>query len=99
MQRGEIASEILAYLTEHPNAQDTLDGVAQWWLLERKIRCQTKAVEAALAELVSKGLLAEVKRQYSTPLYRARRRKNRARSRCAEECKTAKKQLLPAHSR
>ena len=91
MQRSEIASEILAYLAEHPDAQDTLDGIAQWWLVERKIRCQTSAVEEALADLVAKGLLVEVKRQYSIPLYRARRRKNRAKSRFAEESKTARR--------
>ena len=81
MQKSEIISEILAYLIEHPDAQDTLDGVAQWWLLEREIRCQTRAVEEALSELVANGLLVEVKRHYSTPLYRTRRTKNRAKSR------------------
>jgi len=29
--------EILAYLADHPDAQDTLAGIFEWWLLERKI--------------------------------------------------------------
>jgi hypothetical protein len=54
-----IAHEILAYLMDHPDAQDTLDGVVQWWLLERKIKNQTDLTKEALAELVSKGLVLE----------------------------------------
>ena len=61
MQKTEIAREIPAYLIEHPDAQDTLDGIVQWWLLERKIKYQTDIVRKALAELVAKEFLLECK--------------------------------------
>ena len=61
MQKPEIAREILAYLIDHPEAQDTLDGVVQWWLLEREIKYQIDKVREALIELVGKGLVLERK--------------------------------------
>ena len=56
-----IADEILAYLAEHPRAQDTLEGIAEWWLLEQEIKRWTAQVRAALAELVAQGLVLERK--------------------------------------
>ncbi len=58
--KAQIAHEILAYLDNHPDAQDTLDGIVDWWLLERKIIYQRKIVQGVLAELVDKGLVMEV---------------------------------------
>jgi hypothetical protein len=60
MQKTKIATEILAYLVDHPNAQDTLDGILQWWLLERHIKYQKEVVKEALSELIEKGLLLEI---------------------------------------
>lgn len=57
MRKSEIACEILAYLVEHPEAQDTLDGIVQWWLLERKIQCQTNIVREALDSLIAQGFV------------------------------------------
>jgi hypothetical protein len=45
---------------DHPDAQDTLEGVVEWWLLERKIKNQTDLAKEALAELVHKALVLEV---------------------------------------
>lgn len=57
--RSRIADEILAYLVEHPNARDTLEGIVQWWLLEQEIKKWTAEVKAALAGLVGEGLVIE----------------------------------------
>lgn len=54
---SEIAREILAYLSDHPQANDTLEGIIEWWLLERKIRNQSAAVKEALEGLIEKGLV------------------------------------------
>jgi hypothetical protein len=58
--KAQIAREILAYLNEHPDATDTLEGIAQWWLLERKIKYQRDLAREALAELVGKELVLEI---------------------------------------
>lgn len=55
--KSRIGLEVLAYLLDHPDAEDTVDGIIQWWLLERKIRNEERLVRDALTELVNKGLL------------------------------------------
>jgi hypothetical protein len=52
-----IADEILAYLVEHPEAQDTVEGITEWWLLEQRIRGAVAEVEGALHDLVANDLL------------------------------------------
>ena len=54
-----IADEILAYLVKHPEAQDTLEGITEWWLLEQQIKRETAKAKEALEELVAKGLILE----------------------------------------
>jgi hypothetical protein len=57
--QAAIASDILAYLDEHPQAQDTLEGIAQWWLMEQRIKQVISGVRSALSELVHEGLVLE----------------------------------------
>ena len=59
--KSQIGNEILTYLVENPKAQDTLEGIVEWWLLERKIKFETARVKEALSELVAKGLILEKK--------------------------------------
>ena len=74
---SEVACEILAYLYEHSDAQDTLTGIVEWWLLEREVKRRTVEVEKALAELVAQGLVIERKTKDSQLHYRMNRRKSR----------------------
>ena len=55
----KISTEIMSYLTERPDAKDTLEGIIQWWLLERNIIVQTGKVKEALTELVNRGLVIQ----------------------------------------
>ena len=64
-----IASEVLAYLQVHPDAQDSIEGIMQWWLLERNISFQLKLLREALAGLVKDGSVIEVSSQ-SESFYR-----------------------------
>lgn len=57
--KRQIEHEVLAYLAEHPDTQDTLEGIVEWWLLEQKIQRQTALVREALAGLVARGLVRE----------------------------------------
>ncbi len=56
---SDTAQKILDYMTRHPEAQDTLEGLTQWWLLEREIVTQASEVQAALAELSARELILE----------------------------------------
>jgi hypothetical protein len=51
------ADEVLAYLVEHPQAQDTIEGIVRWWLSEQTIRYGVADVEVALSGLVGHDLL------------------------------------------
>jgi len=67
---SHLAHQILAYLAEHPLAQDTLEGITEWWLLDREIVHQTSAVTSALEELVAEGLILETHAKDSRAHYR-----------------------------
>lgn len=68
---SKITNEILTYLSAHPDAADTLDGVAKWWVLERAVKFELDRVKHALDELVAKGLVIAQKGSDSKILYRA----------------------------
>ena len=60
-EKSQTVHEILSYLVEYPTAQDTLDGMTEWWLLERYVNYQIAGVRDALATLVREGLVLEHK--------------------------------------
>ena len=51
--------EILDYLSRHPDAQDTIDGILHWWVLDSCIRKWAPKIAETLAHLVEKGFLEE----------------------------------------
>jgi DNA-binding IscR family transcriptional regulator len=59
--QSQVACEILAYLAEHPEAQDTVEGIAEWWLMEQQIKRGIAQIKNALTELVTQGLVLERK--------------------------------------
>jgi len=67
---SQIGYQILAYLVEHPEAQDSLEGIVEWWLLERQIQYQTSKVKEALSELIAKGWVIAQKGLKSQTHYR-----------------------------
>ena len=66
---------ILTYLADHPEADDTIEGISQWWLLEQRIRQQIPVIEKALAELVHKEFVLEQSGRNGRTRYRINRRK------------------------
>jgi hypothetical protein len=66
----DLARRILAYLDENPDANDTCEGIAEWWLLEREIRERQAQVEQALAELVAEGWVIASRRADARVHYR-----------------------------
>lgn len=71
----DIAQAILSYLLEYPNAQDTLEGIVQWWLLERQTKHWIAQVQTALNKLAEEGLIMEKKGLDGKTHYRVNRRK------------------------
>jgi hypothetical protein len=61
IEEAETARDLLAYLIDNPDAQDTLEGIVEWWLLERKIESRIANVKKVLEELMAKGLILERK--------------------------------------
>jgi hypothetical protein len=52
---GPVAQGILAYLSRHPNARDTTEGIAEWWLSQPTPSPTTTETQVALDQLVSEG--------------------------------------------
>lgn len=56
----QLQATILAYLREHPAAADTLDAIAEWWVMRRIVHVEVEAVERVLARLTDAGLVEVV---------------------------------------
>jgi hypothetical protein len=76
-KKKELAEEILQYLIDHPNAQDTLKGVVSWWLLKGTIKHQTALVKEVVDQLVADGLVIAQQGSDSQTLYKINRRRRR----------------------
>jgi hypothetical protein len=57
--RKRVERLILAYLAQNPTAEDTVDGILQWWLVHQEIRFRMKEVEDALAGLTDRGFVIQ----------------------------------------
>jgi hypothetical protein len=53
------APEILDYLARHPDAQDTIDGIVHWWVLDACVQKWAPKIAKAVAQLVERGFLEE----------------------------------------
>lgn len=74
-QQSELPRQILGYLARHPDAQDSLEGILQWWLLEQQIMHWESQVRETLDELVAQELLIEHVGGDGRTHYRINRRK------------------------
>ena len=66
----QIGYRILKYLVENPHAQDTLEGIVEWWLLDRLTMSNVNKVKEALADLVAAHLLLARKGKESRTYYK-----------------------------
>ena len=73
--KSRITHDVLSYVAEHQDAQDTLEGIVEWWLIEQRIKRETVMVIQVLSELVEKSYLLELKGTDSRVRYRINRRK------------------------
>ena len=52
---ADVAETILRYVTAHPGACDSIDGICDWWLVRQQRDDTRIAVAAALQGLVDGG--------------------------------------------
>ena len=60
-KEAELSETILLYLDEHPQAQDTAEGIASFWVMRQKVREDVEAVAMVLSKLTKSGELEEIK--------------------------------------
>jgi hypothetical protein len=65
------APEILDYLARHPDAQDTIDGILHWWVLDACIRKWAPRIAETVAQLVERGVLEQSQSAGGSVFYRA----------------------------
>jgi Fe2+ or Zn2+ uptake regulation protein len=68
----DLGAAILAYLAERSQAMDTVEGIAEWWLLRQRVIFAVQQVERVLQQLKSREILETVE-QGRTTFYRLRR--------------------------
>ena len=56
-----VAEQIEEYLSEHPNAADSLEGIVKWWLTRQHYENRYEIVNKALDVLVEKGIISKSK--------------------------------------
>lgn len=71
----QVAYNILAYLAENPEAQDTLEGIVGWWLSGQDVKLNTALIEGALTKLVNRGLVLARSGKGARTYYKVNRRK------------------------
>jgi hypothetical protein len=64
------APEILDYLARQPGAQDTIDGILHWWVLDAHIRKWAPKIAKTVAELVEQGFLEQRRSADGNVFYR-----------------------------
>lgn len=78
--RREIASTaeaIKRYLATRPNASETVDGVAKWWLLRQRYEDSIEHVQLALNLLEERGAVIRVRQSDGKEIYKSAREDSR----------------------
>jgi hypothetical protein len=73
-ERDALCDELLDYLRKHPNAMDTLTGIAEWWLPRGPRHVDVERVAQALRALEERGVIERIG-QDERALFRLRSRK------------------------
>lgn len=65
----ELADIVLGYLAEHPDASDTLEGIAEWWIMRQRTRVEVTKLARVLRHLAESSLLEKIE-EGDNPRYR-----------------------------
>ena len=72
-QVSEVADVINHYLSSRPNASETVEGVAKWWLVRQRYEDSVDLVQRALELLVEYGDVEKVSVAGGKVMYRKAR--------------------------
>ena len=72
-RKAVLARQILNYLEKHPDATDTLEGIATWWLQHQCLEQQVEEVAGALEFLVKKGSLIAHQTPAGTTIFKIKK--------------------------
>jgi hypothetical protein len=81
----EIARAVLRYLETHPEAKDTLEGIARWWLERERAERLLEEVERAVTLLLASDLVVETRRHGMAPYYQVNPSRREAIAKMIEE--------------
>lgn len=68
---SDLCRGILQYLHDHPDAADSLEGIAAWWLPSMTYSATSDAVQEALAQLVEAHRIARIDLADGRTLYQS----------------------------
>ena len=51
---------VLGYRAEHPDAWDTLEGIAEWWIMRQQTRVEVTTLAKVLSRLTESSLLEKI---------------------------------------
>jgi DNA-binding MarR family transcriptional regulator len=71
-REAELAHAVMSYLAEHPQAMDSAQGIAEWWVMREQLQVDVQALVRVLQRLVDEGLIEKVGSP-NGPLYRLNR--------------------------
>ena len=56
----QLEEAVISYLHEHPHAMDTLEGIAEWWIMRQKVRVDVETLTRTLERMTDRGLLERI---------------------------------------
>jgi ATP-dependent RNA circularization protein (DNA/RNA ligase family) len=71
-REAELGRAVMNYLTEHPHAMDSVQGIAEWWVMRQRARVEVETLVKVLQQLVDEARVEKVDLP-NGPLYRLRR--------------------------
>ena len=69
MANDTVKKAILSYLVKHPDAGDTLEGIASWWIAKELIESETKIIANIIEVLLRDGFILKKVRGDKTTFY------------------------------
>ncbi len=68
--KKELMLQILSYLDSHPEASDSIEGIANWWVPQQTIEYRVSLIKQTVNELVNRDLLVPDTRASPHPRFR-----------------------------